>query len=140
MTEKKSKLINNILTAALLLPPCVPQTAASLIQALMEREPDNRLGASNTTDIQSHAFYASLDFDGLLRREILVPARTSLLSTSPATPDPCARPTVDAPVISPFTGTVRARGGGSFCDAFRACIGLNVSGAGGPSSIHGWDV
>lgn len=66
-------LLENIRRAPLRMPSCVTPVAASLIEALMQREPSHRLGAQRTDDVQSHAFFAPLDFAALLRREIHVP-------------------------------------------------------------------
>merc|ERR1719271_492178 len=49
----RETLFTNILHAQLRIPYFVSQPAASLIQALTEREPPRRLGANRTSDIQA---------------------------------------------------------------------------------------
>jgi len=39
----------------------------------MERDPSKRLGATHTSDVKAHSFFASVDFQALLNREVPVP-------------------------------------------------------------------
>jgi protein-serine/threonine kinase len=130
--RNREKLINNIQVASLLFPPHVSQPAASLIRATMDREPKNRLGARKTTDIQSHAFYSSLDFDALMRREIPVPAPKGI--SFPSRQPAGATPDVPAPFAS--------IGGGGW-RGWRALLGLPSPSANPPAAnaraVGGWD-
>ena len=47
--------------------------AASLIQALLNRNPVQRLGAGGGAEVQNHAFFNKLDWDALYRREMPPP-------------------------------------------------------------------
>jgi len=77
-------LHHNVKHATLQIPKYASHTAASLIQALMNRVPEQRLGAGRTSDVQNDPFFASVDFVALMRREVPVPAQavTTLMSTS----------------------------------------------------------
>jgi protein-serine/threonine kinase len=100
----RETLFTNIKHARLLIPRYVPKPAASLIEALMEREPSKRLGAVKTTDVKEHVFFASIDFEALMRREVEVPLvrPRNLRSASPRTR--LARPD------NPFTESCKRAG------------------------------
>lgn len=51
----------------------MPQVTRWFISALLERNPTERIGAKDTSDVQKHLFYKDMDFDALMRREIPVP-------------------------------------------------------------------
>ncbi|CAE8583308.1 unnamed protein product, partial [Polarella glacialis] len=70
---EKNALLVNIKTAKLRVPRGVSEEAKSLIESLMEREPMKRIGASRTTDVQSHVFFAEMDWAALMRREVTAP-------------------------------------------------------------------
>jgi protein-serine/threonine kinase len=69
----RETLFTNIKHARLQVPRYVPRPAATLIEALMEREPSRRLGAIQTWDVKGHPFFAGVDFEALMRREVPVP-------------------------------------------------------------------
>jgi serine/threonine protein kinase len=71
----KKVLTRNIMQARLHTPDFVSEPAASLIKALMKREPSKRLGANRTLDVQEHEFFADTDFDEMMSREACVPAQ-----------------------------------------------------------------
>jgi len=73
----RETLFTNIRHARLQVPRYVPRPGAALIEALMEREPSRRLGAARTSDIKGHPFFASMDFEALMRREVPVPVTPS---------------------------------------------------------------
>lgn len=76
----QQKLYSNIRYARLNVPPYVPKVARELIVALMDRDPARRPGATRTTDVQRHPFFATMDFDALYRREVEVPPAGSNLA------------------------------------------------------------
>lgn len=92
----RDTLLNNIRHARLVVPPNVSLLAASLIEALMNREPSQRLGASQMAEVKGHGFFAQMDFEALARREVPVPGRPQTPQTGRQSPDPTIR--------SPFTG------------------------------------
>jgi len=72
--RRKETLVANIKHAPLRIPSVVPPKAASFVQALMQREPQERLGATKSEDCQSHEWFNStMDFDALMRREVPLP-------------------------------------------------------------------
>lgn len=72
--RRKETLIANIKHAQLRIPPNVPPKAASFVQALMQREPSERLGAIRSEDCQDHEWFNStMDFAALMRREVPLP-------------------------------------------------------------------
>merc|ERR1712137_1396972 len=77
-------LHHNIKHATLQIPMYASHTAASLIQNLMNRVPEQRLGAGRTGDVQKDPFFAPMDFGAVMRREVLVPpqAVTTMMSRS----------------------------------------------------------
>jgi len=80
-------LFDNIARANLEMPVCISPRAASLIKALMHRDPSCRLGARLTEDVQVHNFFEGLDFAAVDKREVPVPCallrrRTSSSSQS----------------------------------------------------------
>jgi serine/threonine protein kinase len=129
--RSRDRLISNIQAATLHVPPYVSQAATALIRATMKRDPNDRLGFRKTTDVQSHYFYASMDFDALLRREVPVPAQMPV-------PAPIRQQT-DAP-ISPFEPSRDGR----FWRGWRWCAYLrgdtpDRSTTAGSRNINGWD-
>jgi serine/threonine protein kinase len=110
--RNKDKLLSNIQHVRLSLPNFVSQAASSLMQTLLDRTPSRRLGATRTADIQSHPFYSSLDFDALMRREILVP--TSSFETTASQVRFTLEKPADDNTLNPFSfaggGSGRRRG------------------------------
>lgn len=70
----RETLFTNIKYARLRIPDYVSRHASQLIQALMQREPSQRLGATHTSDVQHHPFYQSIDWSKMMRQEVPVPA------------------------------------------------------------------
>lgn len=52
-------------------PSSVPESARSLIEALLKSKPEERLGASSIADLKRHAFFAGVAFGDM--KEIKVP-------------------------------------------------------------------
>ena len=61
-------------------PPGVSSTAADLIYKLVVVDPEARLGARNTGDIKSHAWFAETDFSGILLKSVMAPDKPVLES------------------------------------------------------------
>jgi len=72
--RNRETLFRNIAGAQLRIPACVSPQAASLIRRLINRDPSQRLGATNTSEVRLHPFFADLDFDAVLAREVPVPS------------------------------------------------------------------
>jgi len=97
--RRKETLLANIKHATLRIPSIVPPRAASFVQALMQREPKERLGATKSEDCQSHEWFNStIDFDALMRREVPLPEpfKTLMPSTGDAGAVDGSTPTVTA--------------------------------------------
>merc|ERR1719482_2499829 len=104
-TRDKRQLVHSVLKAPLDFPSFMSRDARSIITALMNRQPNARLGATNTLDIQSHSFYGSLDFEALLRREIPVPAAKATPFRNTAAQHPQNK-VDELPVHGPFQSHV----------------------------------
>lgn len=85
-------LRKNIKKASLSMPTYVSHTAGNLIQALLKRDPSQRLGATYTAEVQTHPYFSSVDFAALLRREVSppTPSTCDVASRQPAAPIPCS--------------------------------------------------
>jgi serine/threonine protein kinase len=63
-------MYTKIMTAKLEIPEGISAEAASLLQGLLQRDPEKRFGAK---EIKAHQWFAQLDFDKLLAKEITPP-------------------------------------------------------------------
>jgi serum/glucocorticoid-regulated kinase 3 len=72
-TTDREKLFERLRGAPLKFPFYVGRPAASLIQALLNRNPSRRLGSGGGAEVQNHGFFNSLDWEALYRREIPPP-------------------------------------------------------------------
>jgi len=71
--RNREQLFVNIMGAPLKLPSRASPKACELISALMQRDASLRPGARCTFDLRSHPFFADVDFEQVLRREVPVP-------------------------------------------------------------------
>lgn len=110
----RETLCANIRHARLQVPEMVSSAAASLIYALMKREPSQRLGAGCTSEVQRHFFFDGLDFDALGRREVPVPLSEFLDALGR---HPGAESLTQLPGAGPGTGR-----GFAGDQAWRACV------------------
>ena len=71
----RKKMFAGIRAGELRFPDSVPADAQSLLRALLCRNPHDRLGATQdgVQQIRRHAFFASIDWDALVRREMPPP-------------------------------------------------------------------
>lgn len=72
-SRDREQLFRNIASAQLHAPPRASPSTARLICALMQRDPARRPGAGKTSELRNHAFFASIDWDKLLHKEVPVP-------------------------------------------------------------------
>ncbi|CAL1285721.1 unnamed protein product [Larinioides sclopetarius] len=70
-SSNKKETMNQILRARLQMPQYLSEPAQSLLRCLFKRNPDNRLASG--LEIKCHAFFASINFEKLLRKEIKPP-------------------------------------------------------------------
>jgi serine/threonine protein kinase len=85
-TNDRQKLFDRLRSAPLHFPPYVSKRAESLIRALLNRNPAERLGAaSGASQIKQHPFFEHMDWQKLLERRIpppFRPCRAALSSSS----------------------------------------------------------
>ncbi|XP_045449590.1 ribosomal protein S6 kinase 2 beta [Melitaea cinxia] len=76
----RHETMTQILKAKLGMPSNLSEEAQSLLRALFKRNPQNRLGAgpNGIEDIKNHEFFASIDWDALLRKEVIPPFRPAV--------------------------------------------------------------
>lgn len=72
-TTNREKLFQAIRSAPLKFPMSVNRTAALFIQALLNRNPLQRLGANGGAEVRAHPFFATIDWDALYNRQISPP-------------------------------------------------------------------
>uniref|UniRef100_A0A0N5ALS1 Ribosomal protein S6 kinase n=1 Tax=Syphacia muris TaxID=451379 RepID=A0A0N5ALS1_9BILA len=81
--QNRRETMGMILKSKLSMPSFLSPQAQSLLRALFKRIPSHRLGygPDGMTQIKSHPFFASIDWDKLLAREIEPPFRPTLTGT-----------------------------------------------------------
>ena len=64
------------------MPSFLSPEAQSLLRALFKRNPTNRLGSGSNgiNDIKNHAFFASIDWDKLLKKKITPPFQPTVVA------------------------------------------------------------
>lgn len=74
-TNDKKQLFHNILRGQLVIPEYLSETARDLITRLLMRDPKKRLGSGPDGDkeIMDHPFFAKIDWEKLMRRELSPP-------------------------------------------------------------------
>jgi len=76
-TRDKQKLFRRLRSAPLKFPRGIDPDAASLISALLDRDPTQRLGANSADEVKAHPFFAPLNWGALMRREVPAPLNPS---------------------------------------------------------------
>ncbi|KAI8421832.1 hypothetical protein MSG28_009780 [Choristoneura fumiferana] len=76
----RHETMTQILKAKLGMPSNLSEEAQSLLRALFKRTPQNRLGAgpNGIEDVKNHEFFASIDWDALLKKEVIPPFRPAV--------------------------------------------------------------
>lgn len=72
-TTDKVKLFDRLRNAPLKFPYHVSRHAASFIQGLLTRDPQERLGSRGGTEVMRHNFFSGIDWQMLIRKEIAPP-------------------------------------------------------------------
>lgn len=72
-TTDRDKLFDRLRNAPLKFPFYVSRQAAMLISSLLNRSPNERLGANGGNEVRAHVFFSSIDWDALYRREVQPP-------------------------------------------------------------------
>lgn len=68
--ENERQMLDNIVHAQIQFPPDMNADAQSLILGFLVRDPSTRLGSSNASEIKDHAFFRTIDWARLERREL----------------------------------------------------------------------
>ncbi|XP_014771715.1 ribosomal protein S6 kinase 2 beta isoform X2 [Octopus bimaculoides] len=84
--ENRKETMTQILKAKLGMPQFLSAEAQSLLRALFKRNPQNRLGygTKGIDGIKKHPFFASIDWDKLLRREVYPPFKPAVVRADEA--------------------------------------------------------
>jgi serine/threonine protein kinase len=80
-SPNREQLFKNIENAKVRVPARVSSTARDLIKKLMKRNLDKRLGFKNdATAVKNHPFFATVDWDAVLRKETVppIPPKTTI--------------------------------------------------------------
>lgn len=72
-TTDRDKLFERLRNAPLKFPYYVSRTAASVIQGLLDRDPNKRLGVGGGAEVQAHPFFNGIDWKKLYDRKIMPP-------------------------------------------------------------------
>ena len=80
--EDRKETMNQILKAKLSMPNYLSPEAQSLLRALFKRNPSNRLGsgANGINDIKNHPFFATIDWNKLLKKQIVPPFQPTVVA------------------------------------------------------------
>ncbi|RZF32667.1 hypothetical protein LSTR_LSTR004095 [Laodelphax striatellus] len=76
----RKETMTQIMKAKLGMPQFLSQEAQSLLRVLFKRNPANRLGAGKegVNEIKTHPFFATIDWEKLLKKEILPPFKPAV--------------------------------------------------------------
>lgn len=69
-SENINVMYDNILYAAVKFPKYFTPESISLIKGLLDRDPDQRLGAQGAEEIKQHPFFQDMDWEALVQMEI----------------------------------------------------------------------
>lgn len=73
--KDRNETMNMILKAKLGMPQFLSAEAQSLLRMLFKRNPANRLGSEGVEEVKRHAFFTSIDWSKLYKREVQPPFR-----------------------------------------------------------------
>ncbi|XP_060230313.1 ribosomal protein S6 kinase alpha-6 isoform X2 [Meriones unguiculatus] len=73
--KDRNETMNMILKAKLGMPQFLSAEAQSLLRMLFKRNPVNRLGSAGVEEVKRHAFFESVDWNKLYKREVQPPFR-----------------------------------------------------------------
>ena len=80
--EDRKETMNQILKAKLAMPQFLSAEAQALLRALFKRNPANRLGsgADSINDLKNHPFFASIDWELLLKKKLTPPFQPTVVA------------------------------------------------------------
>jgi len=79
--EDRKETMNQIIKAKLSMPTFLSPEAQALLRVLFKRNPANRLcsGPNGIEDLKNHAFFASIDWDKLLKKQVQPPFQPTIV-------------------------------------------------------------
>jgi len=107
--EDRKQTMNQIMKAKLAMPTFLSPEAQALLRALFKRNPANRLGSGTNgiEDLKSHCFFASIDWDKLLKKMVAPPFQPTVVADDAFHFDPeyTSRTPKDSPAIPASANT-----------------------------------
>eukprot|EP00051_Salpingoeca_urceolata_P032467 m.15855 g.15855 ORF g.15855 m.15855 type:complete len:536 (+) comp5109_c0_seq1:417-2024(+) len=100
--ENTQEMYQKILYAPLVFTEEVSPQARLLIAAMLQREPEKRIGRGSVAELQNHPFFANLNWLDLLHRKVKPPWKprlTSVYDTSNFDPEFTTLDAVDSPAL-----------------------------------------
>mmetsp|Transcript_6588 Transcript_6588/g.11585 ORF Transcript_6588/g.11585 Transcript_6588/m.11585 type:complete len:343 (-) Transcript_6588:39-1067(-) len=77
-TKDRERLFHNILRGELVYPPYISPVCKSLLEQLFVKDPTQRLGAGGAHEVKAHPFFAVIDWQGLMSKQIRPPFTPAL--------------------------------------------------------------
>jgi serum/glucocorticoid-regulated kinase 2 len=77
-----NEMYRKILSDPLRFPEYMDREAKSLLQGLLERNPERRLGVNGAAEIKAHPFFAQIDWKRLLNKKYAAPFRPAVHSAT----------------------------------------------------------
>ncbi|CAG9783679.1 unnamed protein product [Diatraea saccharalis] len=103
--DNRTKTIEKILKAKLMLPGYLTQDARDLIRRLMKRSETQRLGATGAAAVRGHAFFKHVQWDDVFARRLEPPIKPRLTSEDDVSQFD-TRFTLQTPIDSPDESTL----------------------------------
>lgn len=107
--EDRKETMNHIVRAKLSMPVNLTPDAQSLLRALFKRNPNNRLGSgpNGIADIKAHPFFASINWDKLLKKQVSPPFQPPVVQDEAFYFDPeyTSRTPKDSPAVPASANT-----------------------------------
>ncbi|KAI8074668.1 kinase-like domain-containing protein [Gongronella butleri] len=76
--ENTNEMYRKILQDELRFPDDISENAKSLLRGLLTRDPEQRLGSNGSSEIKSHPFFASIDWQLLMQKKVQPPFKPSV--------------------------------------------------------------
>jgi RAC serine/threonine-protein kinase len=83
-TQDREKLFEKIRNSELLYPPSLSPNAKAVLKGLLTKDPQRRLGSGpgDADDIKVHVFFATVEWDRLMRGEIMPPWKPQIAGST----------------------------------------------------------
>lgn len=73
LSTNKQKMFNNITNAAVKIPKYVSVDAGDILYALLDKNPNTRLGSRGAHEIMRHEFFVKIDWNDIRSKKFPVP-------------------------------------------------------------------